>query len=188
MCFVPGLSTSLSPTVVASASPVLLCLLRRLVAVKGQRPGALQLSVGSGSFQLVDSAAACPEPAALVSGNCPCDPEVDVPRLLLLLPRGVVIGAPVLVAVAAGCPIGHSVRLLHDPWAPPGLAGAQTRTQTAAPAAVAGLLGRVAAIAGRGGLSLYSMHGERGRCASLLLCRHRSRPRAAAGAGWCSVT
>lgn len=107
--------------------------------------------------------------------------------LLLLPPHDARTWAVVPVAGVPGCPIDHLV-LRHVPWARLVLAVARLKTHIAALAAVAELVGRVAAIADRGDLSRCSMRAGHGKCASLLLCRRHSRRRAAAGAGWCSVT
>lgn len=188
MCSVPGWSTSRTPRVAASASPVRSCLILRSVAEKDRRLHALLLLMSSGSYLLFDLVAACPGLAVLVSGSCPYDPEVVAPRLLLLLlRRGARIVAAVPVAVAPDCPKDHSV-LLHVPQVCSDLAVARPRIRIAALAAVGGLVDRVAAIAERADLFLCSMRGGHEKYASLPLRRHHSRRRAAAGAGWYSVT
>lgn len=186
--FAPDLLTSLIPTIAASASPVLLCLIQRLVVGRGQRRCVLLERVSSDSSQPSDLAAVCPGSAVLASRSCPFDPGAVVPLLLLLQRRDATTEAPVLVAGAPGCPTNHSVLHPHAPWAAPDLAVVRLRTRIAAPAAVVELVGRAAAIAGTGDPSPYSTRGEPGKYVNLLLCRRRSRLRGAAGASWCTVT
>jgi hypothetical protein len=163
---------------------VLLCLNPRWVVVKGRR---LHVPLNSGSFRLFGSAMVCPDLVVLVSGSCPYDPGVAA-LLLPLLRRGARIAAAVPVAEGRGCPTDHSV-LHRVPRARPDLAPARLRIRTAAAwAGVAGLVGRVAAIAGMDELSLCSTRGGLARCVNLLLCRRRSRRRGAVGAGLCTVT
>jgi hypothetical protein len=110
-----------------------------------------------------------------------------VPLHQSLLRRGATTEAAGLVVVVPDCPTGHST-LLHGPQALPGPAVALLMTQIAAPAVVAGLVGRVVAIAGTDDLFQCSTRGGLEKCVSLLLCRRRSRQRVAAGASWCTVT
>lgn len=158
------------------------------MAVTVRDLGVLLSQAGFGSSQLFGSAAACLGSAVLVSRSCPCEPGAVVRLPLLHLLLDAAKAAPVRAAVAPEYPIDHSAPLLHVPWAAPGLAVARLKTRTAVQAAVAALLGRVAAIAETGDPSRYSMRGALGKCVNLLLCRRRSRQRAAAGADWCSVT
>ena len=170
-----------------------LCRLPRLVVGRGRHLVVLLRPASSGSFLLFGWGAVCPGPVALVSESCPCDPEAVALLLLLLLLRlrlrpAAAIKVAVLVVGALDCPRDHSVLRLLVPWVRPGPAVARLRIQIAARVAVAVLVGRVGAIAGRAGPSLCSMRGALERCVTPLLCRRRSRRRVAAAASWCTVT
>jgi hypothetical protein len=86
---------------------VLLCLLLRLVEAKDRRLVVLLRQRSFGNFLLFGLVMACPDPVALVSRNCPCDPEA-VALLLLRPPPFAMTKAAAPVVVALDCPKDHS--------------------------------------------------------------------------------
>jgi hypothetical protein len=183
---VPGCSTC--PKASPSVAPVLLCPLPRSVEAMRRWVGDRLARHCSGSFLLSGSAAACPGPVALASANCPC--RLGLAAGAPLRPARPALGAaraaPGAVAAAADCPRDHSARRPGQPSAAPGLAAAPRKMRTGR-ALAEEPLGRAGAIAGMVALFLYSRRAARGRCASRLPCRRRSRRLAAAAVGCCIV-